>query len=50
MKIDESITVDEWNAHFMNFFEKTERSKGEGRRIKVEGGETEEIKRNISKK
>ena len=50
VKIDESITVDEWKQHFISLLEWTERNRGEERRIKVEGGETEEIKKeNIEK-
>ena len=45
VKIDKSITVDKWKQHSMNLLEGTERSRGEERRIKVEGGETEEIKK-----
>ena len=43
MKMDESITVDEWKQHFMNLLEGTESSRGEDRWMKVEGGETGEI-------
>ena len=39
VQIDESITVDKWKQHFMNLLEETERSRGEERRIKVEGGD-----------
>ena len=45
VKIDESITVDEWKQHFINLLEGTKRSRVEERRIMVQGGETEEIKK-----
>ena len=50
VRINKSITADEWKQHFMNLLEGTERNKEEERRIKVEGGETEEIKKKISKR
>ena len=45
MKIDGSITVDEWKQHFMNLLEGTKKSREQERKMKVEGGETEEIKK-----
>ena len=44
VKIDD-ITVDKWKQHFINLLKGTERSGGEERKIKVEGGETEKIKK-----
>ena len=39
------VKTDEWKQHFINLLEGTERSREEERRIKVEGEETEEIKK-----
>ena len=52
VKIDESITVDEWKQHFMNLLEGTESSRGKERRIKGGGGEEikkEDIEKAITK-